>query len=324
MAPRIELTSKTSKESIEFLDVQIYKKGGKLETTIFTKLTDRNSILHANSFHPRRTIESIPFSQFLRYRHIISEEVEYTKRTAELKEKFEKRGYQPSIITTCAEKANSINRQGALQPKEKEEQEKLVYVTTFSQQSPKIKKIIKKNWSILTLDPMMKRLFPETPLFAYSKSKSMREHLIKADLSAEKRTQETYKGTTPCHNCNNLITGNTILHPHKGYKINLHHSSTCDSKNVIYGIKCPCGIYYVGMTMRKAKIRWSEHKSNIRTGAIKSPVTQHFKKERHYLSNKIHHSGTDKNIKKGRKSKQNSSAKKNILDRQIELNATQW
>ncbi|XP_069492437.1 uncharacterized protein [Ambystoma mexicanum] len=284
MAPRITLTTKTSKDTIEFLDVQIFKKRGKLETTIYTKLTDRNSILHAHSFHPRRTIESIPFSQFLKYRRIISEDEEYNNKMEFLKSKFEKRGYQPTNITTSVDKVSRISREEALKPKVKTEAEKLVYVTTYSQQSPKI---IKKNWTTLTLDPMMKRLFPEPPLFAYNTSKSIREHLIKADFSAERETHENFKGTTLCYNCNNcnnLIKGNTITHPHKGYKIKLHLSSTCDSKNVIYGIRCSCSIYYVGMTTRKAKTRWSEHKSNIRTAAIKSPVSQHFKKERYNIA----------------------------------------
>lgn len=40
---------------------------------------------------------------------------------------------------------------------------------------------------------------------------------------------------------------------------------TCNSSNVIYALKCPCGKMYIGQTSRMTKIRLNEHRSAIRT-----------------------------------------------------------
>lgn len=47
-------------------------------------------------------------------------------------------------------------------------------------------------------------------------------------------------------------------------------------KFVVYLLKCPCGVCYVGRTKRELKIRVSEHKSSIRNRDEKSSVARHF------------------------------------------------
>ena len=51
---------------------------------------------------------------------------------------------------------------------------------------------------------------------------------------------------------------------------------TCKSKFVVYLLKCPCGLGYVGKTSRELKSRISEHKSSIRNSDEKSSVARHF------------------------------------------------
>ncbi|XP_069480952.1 uncharacterized protein [Ambystoma mexicanum] len=256
ITPRIKFTHKFSQTSIEFLDVKVYLKDNKLETTIFTKTTDRNSLLLASSFHPKKTIESIPLSQFLRYRRIISNEEEHEIKARDLTKNFLKRRYSADTISRHAAKVKGTSRTEAMLPRIKNTATKLVYVTTYSHQSNSIKRIITKNWKLLELDPKLAELFPKPPLFAYAKSPSIRDHLMKSDIGHKKKTETIYKGTISCNNCNccnNLIKGNEISPPHNGKRIQLHHTSTCDTSNVIYGIKCPCGLYYVGLTGHKAK-----------------------------------------------------------------------
>ena len=67
----IELSLVYSQSEINYLDLKITKSPtGDLHTTIFRKPTDRNTILHANSFHPPHLIKNIPFGQFQRLRRI--------------------------------------------------------------------------------------------------------------------------------------------------------------------------------------------------------------------------------------------------------------
>ncbi|OCT91952.1 hypothetical protein XELAEV_18015009mg, partial [Xenopus laevis] len=67
-----------------------------------------------------------------------------------------------------------------------------------------------------------------------------------------------------CAHCTGIIKGDSIAHPTKGTPIKIRGHFTCNCSNVIYLIKCPCGLPYVGQTSRCIKIRLNEHKSNIK------------------------------------------------------------
>lgn len=115
-----------------------------------------------------------------------------------------------------------------------------------------------KHWSLITNEPDLNRLYDEQITFAFRRGKNLKE-LLSNDDKVEK---QTFKGMQRCENCahcNNVIVGNVFTHPTKGTKISLKHTSTCDSKNVIYVIKRPCGKIYVGLTERKLKVCITEH-----------------------------------------------------------------
>ena len=87
--PTIKFDVKYSLTSIEFLDTRIYKSTtGKLQTTLYTKPTDRQSYLHSQSYHPSSCKRSIAYSQALRIRRICTEDSEYSKHTAKLLDKL--------------------------------------------------------------------------------------------------------------------------------------------------------------------------------------------------------------------------------------------
>lgn len=57
-----------------------------------------------------------------------------------------------------------------------------------------------------------------------------------------------------------IIKGPSVDHPTKGYPIYVKRQYTCNSTNVIYMLKCPCGKCYVSQTTRAIKFRLNEHK----------------------------------------------------------------
>ncbi|OCT70301.1 hypothetical protein XELAEV_18037224mg [Xenopus laevis] len=74
-------------------------------------------------------------------------------------------------------------------------------------------------------------------------------------------------GTFRCGECawsNGIMKGDITAHHSKGFPIKLNGHFTCNSTGVIYMIKCPCGLTYVGQTSRSIKTRLNEHKSSIR------------------------------------------------------------
>ncbi|OCU00394.1 hypothetical protein XELAEV_18006169mg, partial [Xenopus laevis] len=80
--------------------------------------------------------------------------------------------------------------------------------------------------------------------------------------------------------CASIVKGNTVSHPTKGTQIKLSHYTTCDSKYVVYILKCPCGLAYIGQTIRAVKDRIKEHRGNIRNfkmgTATDTSVSRHF------------------------------------------------
>ncbi|OCT68805.1 hypothetical protein XELAEV_18040096mg, partial [Xenopus laevis] len=67
----------------------------------------------------------------------------------------------------------------------------------------------------------------------------------------------------------------------------LYHT-TCETKFVVYMLKCPCGMAYIGQTIRMAKERIKEHRNNIRNfkvnTATDTPVSRHFNSLGHNAS----------------------------------------
>lgn len=51
---------------------------------------------------------------------------------------------------------------------------------------------------------------------------------------------------------------------------------TCSTKNVVYRIQCPCGMQYVGRTMRMLQVRLNEHIVNIKHGLWDNYLYKHY------------------------------------------------
>ena len=63
--------------------------------------------------------------------------------------------------------------------------------------------------------------------------------------------------------CNNVIT-------------ELRSFSNCNTSNVVYCIKCPCGLPYIGQTTQAVKNRIGQHRSRIRCKTENAPLVAHF------------------------------------------------
>lgn len=65
---------------------------------------------------------------------------------------------------------------------------------------------------------------------------------------------------------NNVISRirHIFNHPHTGEKYKIKGIISCQTKNVIYMLKCPCGLVYVGKTTKAFKTRIAEHTVDVR------------------------------------------------------------
>ena len=102
----IKFTMTKSKSEIAFLDVKLkITDGNKISTSVYHKPTDKHTYLRHESFHPKHCKKAVVYSQFLRYRRIISDDDEFDKQAATLGGFFLQRGYPIHTINNSLERA---------------------------------------------------------------------------------------------------------------------------------------------------------------------------------------------------------------------------
>jgi len=101
--PTIKFTSESSRRNINFLDVTLSKdEKGYLSTDVYQKPTDTHNYLHNNSSHPPHCMKSIPYSQFLRLKRLVSDPLVLKKRINEFTEYFVNSDYSRFTLKTIA------------------------------------------------------------------------------------------------------------------------------------------------------------------------------------------------------------------------------
>ncbi|CAH2301456.1 Hypothetical predicted protein [Pelobates cultripes] len=139
----VRLTMTTSEEQIDFLDVRVYKENGKIAYTLFNKSTDRNTLLHAESHHPRPLINSLPQSQFMRVIRNNSNVANIKIQLQTMWDKFLARGYNPRSLS------KALNRCYETPVQRTDTRERLVFSVTYTTISDNIKQSVDRNWRIL-------------------------------------------------------------------------------------------------------------------------------------------------------------------------------
>ena len=143
----IKLSLEYSKTKISFLDLNItIDTNGEIHTSIFRKMTDRNTILRADSFHPRALISNIPLGQFQRLKRICDTEEAFNSQALEMYTRFQVRGYDCCTLNKALTKAKETNRKDLLSRTERRHQQlpQTFFSSEYSHLSYKIKNVIKK------------------------------------------------------------------------------------------------------------------------------------------------------------------------------------
>ena len=86
-------------------------------TSVHYKPTDSHSYLLYSSSHPSHVKNSIPYSQFLRLRRLCSDDSDFSSKSEEMCQFFEKRGYPVSVVKAGHHRAQQFDRQSSLRHK---------------------------------------------------------------------------------------------------------------------------------------------------------------------------------------------------------------
>lgn len=286
--PTLKFTMEYDSEKIHFLDLLIAVNADKkLETSIYRKTTDRNTILHASSFHPDHTIQNIPYGQFVRLRRICSDENDYGIKANEMSQRFRERGYDDSLINQAAEKAHRRDRASLLNPTPKNTENRVTFVSEYSTASKQVQRIIRKHWQILKCDPSLHHLSSLPPRFCFKRGRNIKDMVVSSTYMETPKKTWLAKGIHgnyrcgKCAHCSHTFDTKTFGHPHSGKKYPIKEFINCLSTHVVYMLKCPCGLMYIGQTKRNLKLRIAEHKGAIRNGNMDYAIARHYKEKNH-------------------------------------------
>ena len=288
--------------SLNFLDLLITRgEDGVLYTDLYTKPTDRNSLLRADSCHPLPLKNSLPYSQFCRVKRICSKPTDLNRHLTNMQAKFKERGYSNAQIDNATTKIEQKPRSDLFNRRSDNKNQSTIFSTCYSKVAENFKHVINKHWHILKSDPLLNKTFDKPPLIVFSRGQNLRNHLVKSDLPPVQTPTQRVLAPIPngnykcgaCAQCNSTHKCQKFKHPHSGKNIPIRGVISCNTKGVIYLLTCSCGKAYVGCTKRELKVRIAEHRSTIRCKNMTYPVAAHFVEANHPVSS-LHYIGIEK------------------------------
>ncbi|CAJ0956156.1 unnamed protein product [Ranitomeya imitator] len=165
--PNLTFSMQKSTISINFLDTMItLEADGNLDVDLYCKPTDKNSLLHYSSCHPRHVKQSLPLSQYHRLSRIISNEGKQAIRHQEMSNKFLQRGYP--LRTLQKARINITNKEENLG------RQRIPFVSTFHPYLYKIKYCVLRHWDLLGKAYPNIREFKDKPIMCYKKPSNLR------------------------------------------------------------------------------------------------------------------------------------------------------
>ena len=258
--PALKYTWEISDTSLAFLDIKVSIEGNGLCTSVHYKTTDSHSYLLYSSSHPSHVKNSIPYSQFLRLRHLCSDDSDFSLKSEEMCNFFNKRGYPASVVQAGHHRAQQNGRQSALQTSQRDNNDRIPLTLTFHPHNYAVKSIILKIFKLLQNDSDTGRIFSKT-----------------SDQPG------TFKcARARCKTCPFIRNVEKISGPKRSIKITDHF--TCTSANVIYCITCTlCKKLYIGETGRRLGDRFREHLRDVEKDDqnASKPVARHFNLSNH-------------------------------------------
>lgn len=116
----IKLEYEYSREHIHFLDVDVIRQGPTLITTIYFKLTDRNSYLLLISGHHPHWLKNIPKGQFMRVRRNCTTDDDFITHSKVISDRFLQKGYKEQHLDNIVREVAETPRDVCLNDRERQ------------------------------------------------------------------------------------------------------------------------------------------------------------------------------------------------------------
>ena len=257
-----------------YLQKTIYKRNPFLHmhcTCVHYKPTDSHSYLLFSSSHVKN---SIPYSQFLRLCRLCSDDSDFSLKSEEMCNFFNKRGYPASVVEAGHHRAQQIDRQSALQTTQRDSDDRIPFTLAFHPYSHAVKSIILKNFKLLQNDPDTCRIFSRPPLISFKRDKNIGNFLVRSVFQTSDQPGTFKCARAQCKTCPFIRNVEKISGPKQSIKITDHF--TCTSANVIYCITCTLCKSYTSAKQGDDLVTDSEDDQNA-----SKPIARHFNLPNH-------------------------------------------
>jgi hypothetical protein len=300
--------------STNFLDLKIKIHGGKIETDLYRKETDKPTALLPSSAHPGHIAPNIVYSMGFRLLRICSTQASFENRLKELKTDFlMPRGYKPSIIDGAFRRIRELpgesheeKRNEALKKKVKTDtnKDRIVVPIDFNPQLPKVSSVLNKHYrAMIRKNPDLLEVFPSNPMAGLRQPKNLGRMLCSSKLQQVRRSTKLKRNThadapgwkkcgKPCPVCPyGLNDCSEVKAQVTGYTHEITAPVDCNTENCVYYWKCVkdnCSDFprceYIGMTARSFKKRFSEHRDYPKRDVVTEPSGEHFTQRGHNVA----------------------------------------
>uniref|UniRef100_A0A803K2L1 Reverse transcriptase domain-containing protein n=1 Tax=Xenopus tropicalis TaxID=8364 RepID=A0A803K2L1_XENTR len=274
----LRFTSEFSRDSISFLDLKLTVSGSSVVTTVFRKPCSGNSLLRADSCHPFHMFKGIPLGQFYRLRRNCSTEHDFLEQAIYLRDRFLSRGYSIKSLSQAFIKALRTDRSELLANRNKGSDNRTkksrdlpTFVTAFSNQFYKVKRILYDLIPVLYNDPDLAVVLQDGCNVVARRAPTLGNLLSPTLWKSQPRktswlnVKGTYRcGARRCVTCTYIKQSVSFNSTVTGRSYDMQSYANCNTRYVVYLLTCSkCGMQYVGCTTRSLKCRMREHIRHI-------------------------------------------------------------
>jgi hypothetical protein len=199
----------------------------------------------------------------MRLRRICSDAIDFSNQCSRYAKFFLQRGYDSNRIQATISEVSKMSREDLLNPSHlKDNEDRVVFVCNWHPRLSALPKILKEHHYILRNNRQVSSIFKYFPLVAFRKAKSIRDVIVRTDISPPPKPEY---GTKPCQSCKSachlICEDNKIVNSKNGKSLDVRASGNCKTSDIVYVARCKvCDILYVGETKEELRSRFSKHR----------------------------------------------------------------
>ena len=150
--------------------------------TFHFKATETFQYTYFSSCHPPGVKKGFIKGEALRLLRTNSSETAFTTAVSQFKTNLIQRGYPETLVSTTLEEIKFEGRNSALQQKRKENTRILPFVTQYRPSVPNLKQMLMQKWHLIQQQPLLRKIFKDSPIVSYKRGRSLKDILVRAKL----------------------------------------------------------------------------------------------------------------------------------------------